>query len=218
MTESEIKQLIKNNHTDKLNVFLSEIFNKSKNLDKRINLTSIGMLVLILIYYLGELDIKGEIQLGPLKISDTKPLLYVLPLIFSFLILRFVILSSHKAEIKNLVRIFASDYFAFSDSKDDILFTDDFTRLVLPFSIYDEIGKFNFKTKVGCLSVLLTLPMILMAFAPYFFASVWIYPRILEFSSLELYNKVLVGSTVWILVLSVFYIFKTILLGFKENK
>lgn len=217
MTEKEIKQLIENNQPDRLNLFLSGILDKSKNLDRQLNLTSIGMLVLILIYYLGELNLGSEIQLGPLKINDTTALLYILPLIFSFLIFRFVILSSHKAEIKKLIKVFAKDYFAFDNSKVDILYTDDFTRLILPISIYDEIGKFNLKTRTGCLSVILTLPMILLAFAPYFFVIIWTYPQFSKFSILGLYDKILVISTIWILALSIFYFIKTMILGIKEN-
>jgi hypothetical protein len=217
MTEKEIQQLIENNQPDRLNLFLSGILDKSKNLDKQLSLTSIGMLILILIYYLGKLNIGSEIQLGPLKINDTTTLLLILPLIFSFLILRFVILSSHKAEIKKLIKVFAKQYFAFDNSNVDVIFTDDFTRLILPVSIYDEIGKFNLKTKTGCLTVFLTLPMSLLAFAPYFFVSLWTYPQLPKLATLDLYDKILVISTLWILLLSLFYFIKTMILGAKEN-
>lgn len=217
MTEKEIKLLIKNNQPERLNLFLSGILDKSKSLDRQINLTSIGMLILILIYYLGELNIGSEIQLGPLKIDDVKTLLYIFPLIFSFLILRFVILSSHKAEVKKLIKIFANDYFNFDNSKVDILFTDDFTRLILPVSIYDEIGKFNLKTKTGCLSVLLTFPMLFIAVAPYFFVIIWTYPQLSNFSMLGLYDKILLISTIWIFSLSILYFIKTMIIGVKEN-
>lgn len=218
MTEKEISQLIENNQPDRLNLFLSRILDKSKNLDRQLNLTSIGMLVLILIYYLGKLNVGSEIQLGPLKINDSTTLLYILPLIFSFLIFRFVVLSSHKAEMKKLIKVFTKDYFAFDNSKVDILFTDDFTRLILPVSIYDEIGKFNLKTKTGCLSVLLTLPMILLSVAPYFFVVIWTYPQLIKFSTLSLYDKTLIVITIWVLLLSVFYFIKTMIVGVKENK
>ena len=218
MTEKEIKQLIENNKPDRLNLFLSGILDKAKNLDKQLNLTSIGMLILILLYYLGKSNIGSEIQLGPLKINDTTTLLYILPLVFSFLILRFVILSAHKAEIKKLIKVFAKQYFAFDNSIVDVLFTDDFTRLILPVSIYDEIGKFNLKTKTGCLSVILTLPMILLAFAPYFFVSIWTYPQLSKFAILGLYDKILVICTLWVLLLSIYYFIKTMILGVKENK
>lgn len=217
MTEKEIEQLIKNNQPDRLNLFLSGILDKSKNLDRKLSVTSIGMLVLILIYYLGKLNLGSEIQIGPLKINDTTTLLFIFPLIFSFLILRYVILSSHKAEIKKLIRIFAKEYFTFDNSKVDVLFTDDFTRLILPVSIYDEIGKFNLKTKAGCFSVLLTLPMILLVFAPYFIVAIWTYPHLSEFSALGLNDKILLISTIWILLLSIFYFIKTMILGVKEN-
>jgi|GEM_PF-6887432 hypothetical protein len=218
MTDKEIIKLIKDNQPDRLNLFLSGILDKSKNLDRQLSLTSVGMLVLILIYYLGKLNIGSEIQIGPLKLNDTTTLLYILPLIFSFLILRYVILSSHKAEIKKLIRVFANEYFAFDNSKVDVLFTDDFTRLILPVSIYDELGKFNLRTKTGCISVLLTLPMTLLAFAPYFIVAIWTYPHFFEFSTLGLYDKILLISTIWIIILSIFYIAKTMILSVKENK
>ena len=217
MTENEIAQLIKSNDSDRLNLFLTNILEKAKNIDKQLNLTSLAMLILILIYYLGELNLESELQLGPLKFNDLNTLLYILPLTLSFFILRFVILSSHKAELKKLIKVFAHDYFAFDNSKVDMVFTDDFTRLILPLSLHDEIGKFNLKTKTGCFSIILIIPVLAISLAPYYFVITWTYPHVIEFSSINIYDKILTISTVWIFFVSIFYLIKTMIIGVKEG-
>ena len=217
MTEIEIKRLISVNQPETLNLFLSSIIEKSKNIDKQLNLISLGMLILILIYYLGEVHTQTEIQIGPIKISDTSVLLFVLPLILSFLTLQFLILSSHKAELKKIIQVFAKEYFFYDNTIDDILYTDDLTRIILPVSLSDEINKFNFKTKVGCLSVILMFPMFFVAITPYLFIAIWTYPQLVQFSSLQYFNKTLVVITIWIILLSIFYFIKTMVVGSKEN-
>jgi len=218
MTETEINQIIETNESEKLNLFLNEVLEKARTLDKQIYLTTIGMILIFLIYYLGELNLGSELQLGPLKINDTKILFNIFPLIFSFLILRFVILSSHKAEIKKIVRVFVKHYFNYDNTKIDALYTDDFSRVIMPVSLYDEIGKFNLKTKAGCFSVMLTLPMLLIAITPYIILGLWTYPQILNFTNLEFYNKVFVCGTIWLFLLSIFYLIKTMIVGAKESK
>lgn len=218
MTETEINQLIERNESEKLNLFLNRVLEKARTIDKQVNLTTIGIILIVLVYYLGELNLNSELQLGPLKINDTKILVNVLPLIFSFLILRFVILSSHKAEIKKVVRVFAKKYFDYDNTKIDVLYMDDFSRLLLPVSIYDEIGKLSLKTKAGCISVILTLPMLVLAIVPYLILGLWSYPQILSFTDLEFYNKVLVIGTIWLFLLSVFYFIKTMIIAVKESE
>lgn len=218
MTETEITQLIEKNESEKLNLFLSEILEKAGILDKQINLITIGMVLLFLIYYLGELELGSELQLGPLKINNTIILADIFPMILSFFIFRFVILSSHKAEIKKIVRVFANKYFDYDNTKIDVLFTDDFSRVILPVSLYDEIGKLNLKTRTGCISVILTLPMFLLAMIPYLVLGLWTYPQILNFTDIEFYNKVFVIGTIWLTLLSIFYFIKTMIVGVKESR
>lgn len=219
MKDKEIIELIeKNCEPEKLNLFINQILEKAKIIDKQINLTTLGIILLILVYYLGKFNLNSEVQLGPIKIYDTKILIIITPFILSFLILRFVVLSSHKAEIKKIVRLFVIKYFRYDNSKVDILYTDDLSRLLLPISIYDEIGKFNFKTKTGCFSVILMLPMFLLVLVPYIILGLWSYPNIINFTSLDFYNKVLLIGTIWLFLLSIYYFIKTLVIGFKESE
>ena len=218
MTKTEIKKLVAENESEILNLFLNQELEKARIIDKQINLSSIGMILIFLVYYLSELKLSSELQLGPLKLSDTKILYNVFPLIFSFLIFRYVILCSHMAEIKKIIRVFAKEYFNYDNSKIDVMFTDDFSRMILPLSIYDEIGKLNLKTKVGCISMMLTLPMLVLALIPYLVLVLWIYPQIQNFKDIEFYNKVFVVLTVWLFLLSVFYFIKTMIIGVRENE
>lgn len=218
MSENEIHDLINNNDKEKLIFFLNVIIEKAKSLDKQINFISILMILLILIYFLGEMNINSEIQIGPLKINDIKIIYNLFPLILSYLIFKFVILNAHRAEIKKIIKFFAKSYFEFDNSKVDILQTDEFTRIVMPMSIYDEIGKINFKTNTGCISILLILPFLLLSAAPYLLVISWIYPQLIIFKKLDFYNSFFLISTIWILVLIIYYTIKTMIIGYKESK
>lgn len=217
MKKKEIVHLIKSNDTDKLNLYITELLDKSKILDRQINLTSIGMVILALLFYLGNLNVVTEIQLGPLKVGDVTILSFILPLTFSFLILRYIILNAHKAEIKDVISVFAKEYFDYDNSKIGGLETDDFTRLILPISMYDEIGKLAYKSRNGCLSVLFPLPILAIVFAPYILVTSWLYPQVMKFSSIDISNKLLLITTIWILLFSVFYVVKTMVIGYNRE-
>lgn len=218
MSENDIQDLIKNNEKDKLDLFFGGILEKSRSVDRQINFISILMILLILIYYLGEMNINSEIQIGPLKINDIKIIYNLFPLILSYLIFKFVILNAHRAEIKKLIKNFAMSYFKFENLNTNVISTDDFTRLVMPMNIYDELGKLSFKTKIGCISVFLTLPLSFIAISPYFLVITWIYPQLIIFKTLNFYNLFFLISTMWILVLIIYYIIKTMIIGFNESK
>ena len=72
MTKTEIKKLVAENESEILNLFLNQELEKARIIDKQINLSSIGMILIFLVYYLSELKLSSELQLGPLKLSDTK--------------------------------------------------------------------------------------------------------------------------------------------------
>lgn len=218
MKKADIKQIISDNEDNKLSILFSTLIDKSKNLDNKIQKTSLGTLIIILLYYLAELQLMNTIQIGPLNIGNSKSIEIVFPLILSFLILRYQVLSSHKAEIKTIIEQFSTRFFNYSYFEERILKTDDLTRILMPHSIHEEINKLSHKTKAGCLGTILMMPLLLLAAAPYTIAILWLYPFFENFSTQTFLNKILIIGTCWVLIMCAYYFIKTMKIGIKENE
>lgn len=218
MTEKEINNIIESNDTENLNFYLSILLQKANQLDKERNWLSLAMLILFLIYHLADYKASGSIQIGPITLNDVNSIKIFIPLVFSFSMLRYVIVSSHKAELQNIVRIFSYKHFNFNSSPSDIIFIDDFTRTLMPISNHEELNKFTFKSKPGCGSFLLLLPLVGIMILPIIVLIYWLYPQILVFKTLNLISKASLLFTVWIILLIIFYIVKSMIIGAKENQ
>lgn len=218
MTNSEIQSLIEANDSEKLTFILNNFIEKAKGLEKEANFLGIGMLLLILLYYLGDLQTPGDIQIGIITITDLSALLFLVPLIFSFLILRYVIISSHQAEVRKIIKVLTKEYFNYDNSNINPIFTDDLTRLLLPVSILDEINKINLKRKVGCISLLFLLPIGILIPMPFVLIGSWLYPQIKDFSQLDFFQKAVSALTCYIILLTLYYFIKNLFIGAIEGK
>jgi len=221
MKESEIEQLIDLNPDDKLSFYLTNLLSKSKEIEKENNMLGIMMLVLILLYYLIENTKAGSLNIGPISIKDVASIISFIPLVFAFLILRYTLINSHKAELIRIVKKFSSKYFSYENSNIDIAFTDDFTRTLLPISIYEEFNKLNYKgtSKIGCIGAILTFPLSIgLTVAPYYLEYIWIKELIERYSVLNYIEKISILGTIWILLLSIYYLIHTMVITVKENK
>lgn len=219
MKNYEVKDILIKNNDDKLNIYLNILLSKCKDIAIESNLIAIIMLILILLFYLTDFAKADSLQIGPLSIKDINSVKVFIPLVFSFLILRYFIISSHKAELHKIIKEFSKNHFCFETSE-NIFFIDDFTRSLLPISIYDEIGKLNYKdkSKLGCIGALLIFPISGLAFTPFIFEFIWIKKYIYEFNTLNLMQKSSVILSIWILLISVYYFFHTMKIEIKENK
>lgn len=217
MKESEVLNFVEKSSEEKNKMFFNRIIEKANSIERQKTLSSIGVLIVILVYYLLELKADFEVQIGPIKISQSHTLLNVFPLTLSFMVFRYIVLSAHLAELKMILKIFNEKFFGYQNSHLDVLLTDDFTRVILPFSLFEELGKFNTNKKSGCISTLTLTPiLLLMPFTPLIIVGLWLYPQLVLFTSLELFNQIFLGLTVWLAIISIIYLVKTMALGIDE--
>ncbi len=222
MKKSDIDNILESNNQENINFYFSQLISKTKDIDSENNRLSLFMLLLILFYYLTDFAAIDSINVGPLSIGNIESVKIFIPLIFSFLIFRFVIINSHRAELKKIIRKFSYKHFKFDNQNLDIVFVDDFSRTLMPVSIYDELNKFNAKSKAGCLNSILMIPLvaipaIAISIAPFIFEFFWLKPMINDFMNLGILKKVIIILTIWMLILSVVYFFKTAVLGVRED-
>ena len=220
MKKEEINEIIKNNSDDKLNIYLSALLSKCKDIEKENNFIALVMLILILLFYMADISKTESIQIGPISIKDINSIKVFIPLVFAFLIFRYIVISAHKAELHKIIKVFTRDFFKFKDLiEEDALRMDDFTRTILPFSIYGDLSNLSHKgkSKFGCFGALLIFPLSSIVIIPFVLEFVWIKQFIIDFSKLNFTQKSSVILSIWILVISLYYFVHNMIIAVKEN-
>lgn len=221
MNDTEIKEILSNNTEDKLNTYLSILLSKCKDISIESNLLSLIMLVLILLFYMADFAQLENLRIGPLSIKDINSIKIFIPLVFAFLIFRYILISAHKAELHKIIKEYSKKFFNFTDPiSEDVLHMDDFTRSILPFSIYSEIGKISHKgnSKFGCIGGLLIVPISFLSFAPFILEFIWIKNYLIDFEKFNFTQKSSLVLSIWILLISVYYFIQTMIISIKENE
>ena len=221
MKDSEISDFLSSNDDSNISFYLSTIIDKLKDISKENNKIGIFMIVVIFLFYLIENSIARSINIGPISIDDLMAIKVFIPLFFAFLILRYKVINSHKAELLKISKKITEYKFGVENSNIEPEFTDDFTRVLLPLSLYEEINKLNYKgtSIVGCLGAILTLPItIVITLVPYFFEFLWIRDQFYNFSNFNLYERSSFILTIWVLVFSLYYMIHTMAIAIKEAR
>ena len=221
MKDAEIEKFISSNNDENISFYLSTIIDKLKDISKENNKLGIFMVVIILLYYLIENSIAKSVNIGPISIEDLTKIQIFIPAFFAFLILRFKVINSHKAELLKLSKKITEQKFRIENSNIEPEFTDDFTRTLLPLSLYEEINKLNYKgtSFVGCIGAMITFPLtIILVLIPYFFEFLWLRELYWKFSEFNIYEKATYIVTIWILVFSLYYLIHTMVNSVKEQK
>ena len=221
MKKHEITKILIGNSDEKLSQYLSILLEKCKDIAKESNVIAVFMLLLILLYYLADFSQLESLQIGPVGIKDVDSVKVFVPLVFAFLILRYIILSAHKAELHRIVGEFSEEHFGFEDEAlNDGIHLDDFTRSILPFSIYSEVNNLTYKgkSKLGCFGAILILPITAIAFVTFILEFYWIRDFLSKFESLNFTQKTSVVMSIWIILISIYYFIHNMIIKVKENK
>lgn len=219
MKEKEIKNLLQSNDTERLNFYLSAILSKSKDIEKENNKLGLMMIFLILLFYLIDYTKADTLNIGPISIKDLSSIKVFIPLVFSFLLLRYKVINSHKAELIRIVKLFSQRHFNFDNSNIKPEFTDDFTRTLLPISLYEEFNKLNYKgtSKFGCLGAIFVFPLSIgITLFPLFMEFIWLKEFMTGFKALDLYEKASIILTIWIIIIAIYYFVHTMIISAKE--
>jgi hypothetical protein len=193
MKDTDIEEFISSNNDENISFYLLTIIDKLKDISKENNKLGVFMVVVIFLYYLIENSIAKSINIGPISVEDLTKIQVFIPAFFAFLILRFKIINSHKAELLKLSKKISEYKFGIKNTNIKNEFTDDFTRNLLPLSLYEEINKLNYKgsSLVGCLGAIITFPLtIILTFTPYFFEFIWLKDLYWNFSEFNFYENI----------------------------
>lgn len=174
MNRLEILKFIADNQNEKLLDYYNKCYDKLKGLNQRIDKITLYLIVITFLYFIASSTRISSLQLGPANISDISLLLIVIPVLFSFLLLQIVIISSHKAELFTTVKlIFLANYKQNVNFKElDNDRNNLFTRILLPFSYSTEMLKLNTEKPSllsSCLGVILIAPLLSLIFLPFYF-------------------------------------------------
>lgn len=221
MKNEEITNIFYKNTDEKLSEYLTILLSKCKDIARESNIIAIFMLLLIFLYYMLDFSQLESLQIGPAEIKDASSIKVFIPLVFAFLIFRYIILSAHKAELHKIIKEFSIEYFGFEDPiSKDVIHIDDFSRTVLPFSIFSDISNLTHKgkSKFGCIGGLLIIPIGAIAIVPFILEYYWIKEFINQFENLNFTQKSSVILSIWIITLSIYYFIHNIIITVKENK
>lgn len=221
MKDQEIHDLIKNNDSEKISFYLTTLLGKCKDIERENNFIALFMIILILVFYSTNFTQLDGLQIGPFSIKDINSVKIFIPLVFSFLIFRFLVISSHKAEIEKIIKIISRDYFKHkSENIDTTLHLDDFTRTILPISNYAEINNLTLKgkSKFGCFGAIIIFPLTFIALIPYTLEFIWLKDFLFQFDNFNFFEKSSIILSIWLTILSIYYFIHKLIINMKENK
>jgi hypothetical protein len=224
MNYQKTLEFIINNQKNDLKDFYDKSYSKLQDLNKRIDRTTISLLVVVLVYFLLAKTSVESFSIGPFSIKDITVVGQILPVLFAFLLFDLLISSIHKTEILITVKmLFLSMYVQDVEPSDFETVKNKhgfFTRVLLPFSFTTELSRlFSRKTSValGCFGILLALPLLSLYFLPF----------VLEFYMLtDLYHKgyndtigkISFYMTIYINLGIIFYYMKVTISNYQDFK
>ncbi|NQY31155.1 MAG: hypothetical protein HRT69_17025, partial [Flavobacteriaceae bacterium] len=185
MKDSEIEKLITNNDDDKLKFYLSNALEKSKSIEKESKQLGLVMILLIALKYLVDTSKDASLSYFGLAIKELAIIKNFIPLVFAFVLLRYLAISLHKQSLSKIIKLVSFKLFDHSDEGD--IHSLNLLRSIMPLSIYGEINR-AFLINGGCFGLVLALPIIILVlFVPLAFECVWLWDLFLNFWSVDLY-------------------------------
>jgi len=222
MNRKEILKFITENQNDKLLDYYDKCYEKLRDLNQQIDKLSLYLIIIVFLYFIASSTTISSLQIGPANISDISLLLKIIPVLFAFILLQIVVISSQKSELFTIVKmIFLANYIQDVNPKHmDNEHNNVFTRLLLPFSYSIEFLKFNTQKSSNlnsCLGALLVLPLLSLLFLPFYF----------EYYMLKVIWNNYYGQTlgivsfwlsIWIMLYLIYYLISNAIHNYQDNK
>jgi hypothetical protein len=222
MNRQDILKFISENQNEKLLDYYDKCYDKLKDLNKQIDKLTLYLIIIVFLYFIASSTSISSLQLGPASISDISLLLKVIPVLFAFLLLQIVIISSQKAELFAVVKmIFLANYKQDVSHKElDNEHNNLFTRLLLPFSYSTELLKFNTKKSNllnSCLGAILVLPLLTLIFLPFYF-EYYMLKIIWESFYSQTLGKATFWLSIWIIAYLIYYIINNAVENYRDKR
>lgn len=222
MNRKEILKFITENQNDRLLDYYDKCYEKLRDLNRQIDKLTLYLIIVVFLYFIASNTTISSLQIGPANISDISLLLKIIPVLFAFILLQIVVISSQKAELFTIVKmIFLANYVQEVNPKHlNNEYNNVFTRLLLPFSYSTEFLKFNTTKESNlnsCIAALLVLPLLSLLFLPfcieiYMLQVIWnnYYGQTLGIISFWL--------SIWIMLYFVYYFITNAIHNYQDNK
>lgn len=222
MNRKEILKFISENQNDKLLDYYDKCYEKLKDLNQQIDKLTLYLIIIVFLYFITSSTTISSLQIGPANITDISLLLKIIPVLFAFILLQIVLISSQKSELFTIVKmIFLANYIQDINPKHmDNEHNNVFTRLLLPFSYSIELLKFNIKENNffnSCIGLLLGLPLLSLIFLPFYF-EYYMLKVIWNSYYEELLGMISFWLSIWIMLYLIFYVINNAIHNYQENK
>ena len=218
MTEQEIDKFIENNSDESVKEFFNLLLVKLDSSNKRNDKLSLLMGLLILLYFLFDEKMVSSISLGPVSITDLNLAKLFIPLVFAFILLIYATLNAHRTDVLRNIRQIGIRLYNIEENGKQEFYSNTFLQLIMPFSMWEELNSKYLKDgKTVCLTLLLTLPIFPLIFSPFVFECYALKILFTEKWSVGLMEKVVIVSTIWIILSAVIYYVKLFAMKIKEE-
>lgn len=221
---NEILTFLKENQHADIKDLYDKTHQKLQELNKRIDRSTIILLIITLVYFLFTGSSVESFNLGPFAIKDMSVLAQLLPVVFAYLIFDILISSNHKTEAMMLVKtIFLALYkqeITTDDLKNYKNTHNSFTRIILPFSFTTELSRLvagKTPVAIGCVGILLGLPLVSLYLLPFLLEFYMLKQLHLNFSQ-NLLGQICFYLTIYINLATIFYFVKITINNYHEIK
>src|SRR5258708_169842 len=99
MTKSEILEFIKKNNDAEIEKYLDLLMSNLKDSNKQGNRVGIYVIILGLLYFLIDETIVSGINIGPITLKESSVINVIIPPIFAFVFLQYMIIVEHKTKL-----------------------------------------------------------------------------------------------------------------------
>lgn len=209
MTRQEILKFVEDNQVERIVEYNNKLYDKIKDLNRRNDRLTLFLIFIVFIYFLTSSQSFSSIQIGPISISDFTIISKLTPLLFAYFLLEFSLLNGHRAEVMKTIKWIHLSLYKQEPNKKD--YTEGrysfFGSLLLPFSRWTEIYKLNDVKPLGCIGIILLLPMAIFLILPFYFEYISI-KFVLEHYWNDWIGKASIILSIWIMLIILYYYIK----------
>ncbi|WP_421977289.1 hypothetical protein [Roseivirga seohaensis] len=222
MKLKEVLEFIDSNEESEIKDYLNHLLSKKSEIDKENNRISFYLILLTVTYFLFDSSLISSIQLGTISLNGGGSLKVIIPPLFSFYCLRYIVLTNHTSEIIKNIRILSIHVYKQSWVPEDLETNNysDFLRTLLPFSFWAQMVKGIEVGKAGFMSALIgimVIPLILVLIIPHGLVVYWIIEMSHSWKD-SLIVKLSIISSGYIMVYVALYFLKSAIVSSLEQK
>ncbi|MET3113257.1 uncharacterized membrane protein (DUF485 family) [Pedobacter sp. CG_S7] len=220
MNQKQLLKFITDNQESDLKDFYDKSYAKLQELNKRIDKTTLSLIIIVLVYFLLAKSSVESFSIGPFNIKDIGVIGELLPVLFAYLLFDLIICSIHKTEVLITVKLLFLTLYKQKIELADFDKNNVFTRILLPFSFTTDLSRLvSGKTPVamGCIGIALALPVLALYILP-FYLEYHMLKDIFNNSYHEITGKVSFYLTIYINLMLLFYYAKVSLTNYQDLK